>query len=145
MIALDASRLVGLNTGRKVSPFIQRNSKGVNSQMLIYGYLLMTSDVVLILGGATMWWLSPRLRRNWVPGYGSARSIINDATWQAANRFAGMALAVVALIAMLLQVSLWRVIESSDLGQTLSTASTLSLPFLVMFLTERYLARTFTT
>jgi uncharacterized membrane protein len=113
--------------------------------MLIYGYLLMTSDAVLILSGATMCWFSPKLRRNWVLGYGSARSMINDTTWQAANRFAGMALAALALIAMALQVSLWQVIESNDLGQTVSAASTLSLPFLVMFLTEKYLARRFRT
>lgn len=113
--------------------------------MLIYGYLLMTSDAVLILGGATMCWFSPKLRRNWVLGYGSARSMINDTTWQAANRFAGMALAALALLAMALQVSLWQVIESNDLGQTVSAASTLSLPFLVMFLTEQYLARRFRT
>lgn len=113
--------------------------------MLIYGYLLMTSDAVLILGGATMCWFSPKLRRNWVLGYGSARSMINDTTWQAANRFAGMALAALALLAMALEVSLWQVIESNDLGQTVSAASTLSLPFLVMFLTEQYLARRFRT
>ena len=105
----------------------------------------MTSDVALILCGATMCWFSPRLRRNWVLGYGSARSMINDTTWQTANRFAGKALAALALIAMLVQVSLWQVIESSDLGQTVSVASTLSLPFVVMFLTEKYLARRFRT
>ena len=111
--------------------------------MLIYGYVLMISDVVLILGGATMCWLSPKLRRNWVLGYGSSRSMINDDCWQAANRFAGMALAALALIAMLAHVSLWRIIESSDLGQAISAASTMSLPFLVMFATEKYLARRF--
>src|SRR6266404_1593916 len=111
--------------------------------MLIYGYLLMTSDIALILCGATMCWFSPRLRRHWVLGYGSPRSMINDATWQAGNRFAGMSLAALALIAMLVHVSLWPVFESNDLGQTVSAASTLSLPFLVMFLTERYLARRF--
>jgi uncharacterized membrane protein len=57
--------------------------------MATYGYLLMSSDLVLILGGATMWWLSPRLRRNWVLGYGSVRSMINDDTWRAANRLPG--------------------------------------------------------
>ena len=113
--------------------------------MLIYGYLLMASDVALILCGATMSWFSPRLRRHWVLGYGSARSMINDTTWQTANRFAGMALAALAVIAMLAHVSLWRLIESSDLGQAMSVASTLSLPFLVMFLTEKYLARRFRT
>ena len=113
--------------------------------MLIYGYLLMISNVALILCGATMCWFSPRLRRHWVLGYGSARSMINDTTWQTGNRFAGMALAALALIAMVVQVSLWRVIEASDLGQAVSAATTLSLPFLVMFLTERYLARTFRT
>jgi hypothetical protein len=71
--------------------------------------------------------------------------MINDTTWQTANRFAGMSLAALAVIAMLVQVSLWQLIESSDLGQTVSVASTLSLPFLVMFLTEKYLARRFRT
>jgi len=111
--------------------------------MLIYGYLLMTSDILLILGGATMYWFSPRLRRNWVLGYGSPRSMVNDATWQAANRFAGAALAFLALAAMSLQVSLWRMILLSDLAQTFSFASTLALPFLAMYLTEAYLARRF--
>jgi len=103
----------------------------------------MTSDIVLILSGATMCWLSPRLRRNWVLGYGSSRSMINDASWQAANRFAGRALAALALLAMLAHVSMWQVIESSDVGQAAAAASTLGLPFLVMFLTEKYLARRF--
>ncbi len=111
--------------------------------MAIYGYLLMSSDLVLILGGATMWWLSPRLRRNWVLGYGSVRSMINDDTWRAANRFAGLALSMLALTAMFLQVTLWPAIESSDIVQAASVFLTLSLPFIVMFLTEKYLARTF--
>lgn len=111
--------------------------------MPIYGYLLMTTDVVLVLSGATMYWFSPRLRRHWVLGYGSSRSMINDATWQAANRFAGMTLALLALIVMLLHVSLWNVIEANDLAQTVTAGSTLSLPFLVMFLTEKHLSRRF--
>jgi uncharacterized membrane protein len=111
--------------------------------MPIYGYLLMASDAVLILGGALMYWFSPRIRRNWVLGYGSPRSMINDATWQSANRFAGMTLALVTLIAMFVQVSLWPMIGSNDVAQALATASILSLPFLVMYLTERYLARVF--
>jgi len=111
--------------------------------MAIYGYLLMSSDLVLILGGATMWWLSPRLRRNWVLGYGSVRSMINDDTWRAANRFAGLALSMLALAAMFLQVTLWPAIAESDIGQAASVALTLSLPFVVMLLTEKYLARTF--
>jgi uncharacterized membrane protein len=109
--------------------------------MPIYGYLLMASDAVLILGAVTMYWLSPRMRRNWVLGYGSPRSMINDTTWQSANRFAGTALALLTLVAMLVQVSLSRIIGSNDVAQTLATASILSLPFFVMFLTERYLAR----
>ena len=113
--------------------------------MTMYAYLTITSDVVLILGGATMFWLSPMLRRNWVLGYGSPRSMINDETWRAGNRYAGLTLALLALIAMLLQVSLWEAIESSEFGQAASTVSTLSLPLLVMFLTEKYLARTFRT
>jgi len=111
--------------------------------MLIYKYLLMASDGFLILGGATMYWFSPRLRRNWVLGYGSPRSMINDDTWQSANRFAGMTLALLALIAMSLHVSLIELIESNDLAQVLSTASTLAVPFIVMFLTEKYLERAF--
>jgi uncharacterized membrane protein len=111
--------------------------------MLIYGYLLMSSDAMMILCGATMYWISPRLKRNWVLGYGSAKSMLNDATWQAANRFAGTALAGLALMAMLAQVTLWPAIETSDFGQTISAASTLSLPLLVMFFTERYLGRRF--
>ena len=111
--------------------------------MYNYGHLLMASDVVLILGGATMYWLSPRLRRNWVLGYGSRRSMINDAAWQAGNKFAGMALALLGLIAMLLHVSLKDAIESNDVAQIISLASTLLLPFLAMFLTEKHLARSF--
>jgi uncharacterized membrane protein len=108
-----------------------------------YAQLLMASDVVLILGGATMYWLSPRLRRNWVLGYGSRRSMVNDAAWQAGNRFAGMSLALLALVDMLLLVSLRQAIESNDLAQAVLVASTLALPFLVMFLTEKHLARAF--
>ncbi|HWN99229.1 MAG TPA: SdpI family protein [Blastocatellia bacterium] len=111
--------------------------------MPIYGYLLMASDVALILAGATMYWFSPRMRRNWVLGYGSARSMINDATWQAANRFAGITLALLTLLGMLLQVSLWQMIEANDLVQTVAAGSTLSLPLFVMYLTERHLARRF--
>jgi hypothetical protein len=111
--------------------------------METYGYLLMTSDLVLILGGATMWWLSPRLRRNWVLGYGSVRSMINDDTWRAGNRFAGLTLSMLSLSAMFLQVTMWHAIQESDLGQVASVVLTLSLPFFVMFLTEQYLSRTF--
>jgi len=67
--------------------------------MPIYEYLLMASDAVLILGAVTMYWFSPRMRRNWVFGYGSPRSMINDAAWQSGNRFAGTALALLTLVA----------------------------------------------
>jgi hypothetical protein len=113
--------------------------------MKMYAILTLSSDVVLMLSGATMFWLSPLLRRSWVLGYGSARSMINDDTWRAGNRFAGLSLALLTLMAMLLQVSLWESIESSEVGQAASAVSTLSLPFLVMVLTEKYLARTFRT
>jgi uncharacterized membrane protein len=103
----------------------------------------MASDALLILGGVTMYWFSPKIRRNWVLGYGSPRSMINDTTWQSGNRFAGTALALLTLVAMFVHVSLWRIIGSNDVAQTLATASILSLPFLVMYLTERYLARMF--
>src|SRR2546426_215369 len=110
---------------------------------MIYGYLLMASDAALILCGATMYWFSPRLRRNWVLGYGSPRSMINDATWQSANRFAGSTLALLSLVAMTIHVMLWQRIGSNDVGQTIGAGSTLALPFVVMYLTERYLARVF--
>jgi len=111
--------------------------------MSIYGVLLMLSDFVLIMGGATMCWFSPRLRRSWVLGYGSSRSMINDDTWQVANRFAGMSLAAMTLFSMSMQVILWPSIESSDFGQTVSLAFTLFIPLLVMMLTEKYLAKRF--
>ena len=112
---------------------------------MMYMELIMSSDAVLILGGATMFWLSPMLRRSWVLGYGSPRSMINDNTWRAGNRFAGLTLSAMAVIVMSIQVSLSGAIESSELGQVAAVGSTLSLPFLVMYLTERYLARTFKT
>lgn len=111
--------------------------------MPIYGYVLMASDALLILGGVTMYWLSPRIRRNWVLGYGTPRSMIDDATWQSANRFAGTALALLTLVAMFVHVSLWPIIGSNDVAQALAAASILSLPFLVTYLTKRYLRRVF--
>ena len=103
----------------------------------------MTSDIVLILGGATMYWFSPRLRRNWMLGYGSARSMINDTTWQSANRFAGLVLSSLALVAMSIQVSAWRVIVETELAQAAAVAAPLLIPFLVMYLTERHLSNRF--
>lgn len=113
------------------------------THMPIFADLLMTSDAVLILGGATMYWFSPRLRRNWVLGYGSPRSMINDVTWQTANRFAGTTLAVLALIAMSVQVSAWQVIAANDLAQVAAVAASFSLPLFVMYLTEKHLSRKF--
>ena len=111
--------------------------------MLLYNQLLMSSDLLLILSGAIMFWFCPRLRRNWILGYGSPRSMVNDTTWQAANRFAGLILSLLSLIAMSFQVAMWPVIESSEKIQALSVAMLLSLPFVVMFLTEKYLSRVF--
>ena len=111
--------------------------------MAVYGYLLMASDLLLILGGATMYWFSPRLKRSWVWGYGSARSMVNDATWQAANRFAGIVLAMLALVAMSVHVTIWTELENDDVARTVSVAVIFSLPFVVMYLTEKYLARVF--
>jgi uncharacterized membrane protein YozB (DUF420 family) len=71
--------------------------------------------------------------------------MINDATWQAANRFAGMTLALLALVAMSLQVILRQAIDDHDLGLAISAASVLTPPFVVMYLTERHLARVFRT
>jgi uncharacterized membrane protein len=111
--------------------------------MLLYGYLLMASDALMILSGAMMFWFSPRLRRNWVFGYGSPRSMVNDETWQAANRFAGLMLSLLALIAMSFHVTLLNLIVNDDKAQALAVAMVLSLPFVVMYLTEKYLARSF--
>jgi len=44
---------------------------------------------------------------------------------------------------MLLHVSLWSVIERDPLAQTASLGLILALPFLVMYLTEKYLAHLF--
>jgi uncharacterized membrane protein len=111
--------------------------------MQIYGHLLMTSDVVLILGGAMMYWLCPRLRRNWILGYGSSRSMVNDDAWQSANRFAGMTLALLSLVTMSLHVTLRTTIVESELGQAVSAGAILALPLVVMYLTEKYLAHVF--
>lgn len=111
--------------------------------MYSFAYLLMTSDVILILSGVTMYWFCPRLKRNWVLGYGSPRSMINDQTWQAANRFAGVMMALLALTAMALHVTVWPLIHGNDKAQALTVASLLSLPMLVMYLTEKYLSREF--
>src|ERR1051325_7263045 len=99
--------------------------------MAIYEYLLMASDLLLILCGATMYWFSPRLRRNWLLGYGSPRSMANDAAWQTANRFAGIVMALLALVAMALHAALLPVINTHDLAQALAVAAILLLPFLV--------------
>jgi hypothetical protein len=90
-----------------------------------------------------MYWFSPRLKRNWFFGYGSPRSMVNDNTWQAANRFAGLSLALLALIFMSIHVSLGPALHASDEARTVSLATLLSEPFVVMFLTEKYLARVF--
>lgn len=111
--------------------------------MLAYSYLLMASDLLLILCGATMFWFSPRLRRSWILGYGSPRSMVNDTTWQTANRFAGIVLSLLALIAMSLHVTLLPLIAIDDRAQALAVGVILSLPFAVMYLTEKYLARVF--
>jgi hypothetical protein len=66
--------------------------------------------------------------------------MINDDSWQAANRFAGSALALLALAAMSLQVSVWQIIAASELAQVATVASVFSLPIVDMMLTERYLA-----
>ena len=67
--------------------------------------------------------------------------MINDRAWQAANRFAGTALALLSVFAMLLHVGLWSLIETDPFAQTASVGLILALPFLVMYLTEKYLAR----
>jgi uncharacterized membrane protein len=90
-----------------------------------------------------MYWLCPRLRRHWMLGYGSSRSMVNDDTWQSANRFAGMTLALLSLLSMSVHVTLQRVIAGSELGQSISAGAILAVPFLVMYLTEKHLTRVF--
>src|SRR5215207_4514780 len=102
--------------------------------MYSFELLLMVSDATLILSGVTMYWFSPRLKRNWALGYGSPRSMINDSTWQTANRFAGMSMALIALTVMALHVTLWPVINGSDKVQALTVAALLSVPLAVMYL-----------
>lgn len=111
--------------------------------MLNHEHLIIASDLLLISGGAIMYWLCPRFRRNWVVGYGSPRSMINDMTWQSANRFAGLTLALLSLIAMSLQVLVRELVEDNEIGIAISAGSLLALPFVVMYLTERHLARVF--
>jgi hypothetical protein len=50
---------------------------------------------------------------------------------------------MLALGAMFLQVTMWPAIEASDIGQLGSVVLTLSIPFFVMYLTEKYLSHTF--
>jgi len=69
--------------------------------------------------------------------------MINDDSWQAANRFAGSALALLALAAMSWQVSAWHIITTSEFAQVATVAAVFSLPLVDMFLTEKYLARRF--
>ncbi len=140
---LDDSKSVRFNTRLKGPQLSSDPLQRLLNVMSIYGLLLMLSDFVLIMGGATMCWFSPRLRRNWVLGYGSPRSMINDDTWQAGNRFAGMLLAAMTLFSMSMQVILWPSIQHSDVGQAVSLAFMFSLPFLVMLLTEKYLEKRF--
>ena len=109
--------------------------------MRIYVDLLMVSDALLILCGAVMYWLCPRIRRNWLLGYGSARSMTSDATWRVGNRFAGQTLSLLALISLSVHAVIWRSILTNQVVQTASVMAVLSLPFLVMYLTEKHLSR----
>jgi|SRR5215510_321451 len=109
--------------------------------MRIYVDLLMVSDALLILCGALMYWLCPRMRRNWLLGYGSIRSMTSDTAWQAGNRFAGQALSLLTLILLSVHATIWKSILTDQAVQTVSVVSVLCLPFLVMYLTERHLSR----
>lgn len=109
--------------------------------MRIYVDLLMVSDAVLILCGAVMYWLCPRMRRNWLLGYGSTRSMSSDAMWRVGNRFAGQTLSLLALISLSVHAASLQFILSNQAFQTVSVLAVLCLPFLVMYLTEKYLSR----
>jgi hypothetical protein len=109
--------------------------------MWIYVDLLMVSDALLILCGAVMYWWCPKMKRSWLLGYGSARSMTSDAAWRAGNRFAGQTLSVLALIFLSIHVVSLGSILTNQAVQTVSVLSVLCLPFAVMYLTERHLSR----
>src|ERR1051325_6358051 len=105
MVAVGLNGGVGNHAPLLVKKRTCKNILGGPLVMAIYEYLLMASDLLLILCGATMYWFSPRLRRNWLLGYGTPRSMVSDATWQTANRFAGVVLALRALVAVSLDIT----------------------------------------
>ena len=109
--------------------------------MSIYVDLLMVSDALLILCGGVMYWWCPRIRRSWLLGYGSARSMTSDAAWQAANRFAGQILSLLALISLSIHVASVSSILTNQAVQTASVLMVLFLPFIVMYFTEKHLSR----
>jgi uncharacterized membrane protein len=111
--------------------------------MWIYVNLLIISDLLLILCGAVMYWLSPRCRRNWLLGYGSLRSMANDDAWQKANRFAGLLLSLTALLSMCLHAATRDLIVISQAAQTVFGVAAISVPLFVMYVTEQYLSRIF--
>jgi hypothetical protein len=67
----------------------------------------------------------------------------SEAAWRAGNRFAGQALSLLALISLSIHVACWRSILTDQALQTVSVLGVLCLPFLVMYLTEKYLIRVF--
>lgn len=111
--------------------------------MHAYVDLLMVSDALLILCGAVMYWFSPRTRPNWLLGYGSARSMTSQAAWRAGNRFAGRTLSLLALISLSVHTACRSSISTNEAVQTVSVLVVLCLPFLVMYLTEKYLIHVF--
>jgi len=109
--------------------------------MWIYVDLLMVSDALLIVCGGLMYWWCPRMRRSWLLGYGSARSMTSDAAWQAGNRFAGQTLSLLALMSLSIHSVSLSFILTNQAVQTVSVLMVLCLPFIVMYLTEKRLSR----
>jgi len=109
--------------------------------MSIYVDLLMVSDALLILCGGVMYWWCPRIRRSWLLGYGSVRSMTSEAAWRAGNRFAGQTLSLLALISLSIHVASLGSILTNQAVQTASVLLVLFLPFIVMYFTEKHLSR----
>jgi len=109
--------------------------------MSIYVDLLMVSDALLILCGGVMYWWCPRIRRSWLLGYGSVRSMTSETAWRAGNRFAGQTLSLLALISLSIHVASLGSILTNQAAQTASVLMVLFLPFIVMYFTEKHLSR----
>jgi hypothetical protein len=67
----------------------------------------------------------------------------NDITWQAGNRFAGVAMALTGLAAMLIQVWIGQTITANEMVSAVCAGLLLTSPVLVMYVTEKWLAKVY--